>query len=214
VYEVPSGRLVRRFALRDTVTPRMLNDVAFSPAGDAYLTDSHGGSVYRVRAGADSLERFLDGGSRLVYPNGVAVSPDGAALYVAHVEGLSRVDLRARGGAPVAEPVTSSAPHFAGMIDGLYACGRDLIAVQSVVDHQRVVRLRLDPAGTRLTAAEVLERRHPAYELPTTGVLVDGSLVYVANSQLRRLRDDGTLAPAAAPRGTVLLRLPLGGPCR
>jgi hypothetical protein len=74
---------------------------------------------------------------------------------------------------------------------------------------ERVVRFALDPSGWRVRRAEVLERGHPAFRYPTTGVLVGDTLYYVANPGWDRLEDDGSVRPAEAPASTVVLRLPL-----
>ena len=58
----------------------------------------------------------------------------------------------------------------------------------------------------------MLERRHPAYEQPTTGVLVSDALYYIANSQFGRVRE-GVLAPAPGATPALVLRLPLGKDC-
>lgn len=208
VYDLATGRLAWKAALRDTAAAQMLNDVAFAPSGDAYLTDSHGGRVYRVRAGRDSLERLDDGATRLTYPNGLAWRR--GALVVADVEGLVRFDVATGRGTRV-----QAAPaEWPGLVDGLYACGDDLVAVQGTVDGTRIVRLALDAGATAVRRLTTLERGHPAAGLPTTGVMLGGTLVYIADSQLRRLQADDTLTPAATPRETVLLRLPIAGGCR
>jgi hypothetical protein len=47
--------------------------------------------------------------------------------------------------------------------------------------------LLLDVDGDAITSVTVLERNHPDYDEPTTGVLVEGDLYYVANGQWGRL---------------------------
>ena len=65
----------------------------------------------------------------------------------------------------------------------------------------------------RVTAAEAVERRHPAHEIATTGVVAGGAFNYIANAQLGRLRPDGGVTAAATPVPSLVLRLPLGGAC-
>jgi hypothetical protein len=77
---------------------------------------------------------------------------------------------------------------------------------------ERVVRFALDPSGWRVRRAVVLERAHPAFRQPTTGVLVGDTLYYVANPGWDRLEDDGSVRPAEAPAPTIILRLPLHRP--
>jgi hypothetical protein len=77
-----------------------------------------------------------------------------------------------------------------------------------VVPH-RVARFHLSPDGKRLTRSEVLERAHPRYQEPTLGVLADGTLYYVANSQWERFGEDGKITDAESLEPTVVLRLRL-----
>ena len=211
-YDLRTGRLVRRYAAPDSSRPHLLNDIALAPGGDLYVTDSEGNALYRLRAGADRLEPVHAGTRDFTYPNGVAVAADGTSLYVAHWEGMSTL---AFAGAAAGRVTRVAAPPGlpTGNVDGLYACPGGLIAVQRLLDFQQVTWFDLGPGGGAIAGARALERRHPAHDAATTGAVARGALYYIANAQLGRLRDDGQLAPAREPRGTVVLRLPLDGAC-
>jgi len=206
-YDLATGREIARHAPADRETPHLFNDLAISPAGDVYVTDLFGDAVWRLREGADSLE-MLARGPRFHWPNGIALSLDGSRLYAAHIEGISAIDPRTGAVTPLPHPPAAPMAD----IDGLYACGSSLIAIQRMADFQQVSRFVLSPSGDSIVAMEAVERGHPAYVDPTTGVMVGGDLFYIANAQFRRLLPDHTLAPAARPHGTVLLRL--AGICR
>lgn len=201
-YELETGRRLSRVVLRDTVRAHLLNDLVVDAAGEAFVTDSEGGAVYRVRPGRDSLEVMFAGARDFVYPNGIALAPGGRGVYVAHVEGISLVE---SGGARHLLPVPAGIA--TGFVDGLYACGDRLVGIQMLPGHHRVVAFRLDADGRAITGATLLEQRHPAHDVPTTGAVVGGALVYIANSQVRRIGIDGTLSPEGRAR-PVLLRLP------
>ncbi|HEX2204416.1 MAG TPA: tetratricopeptide repeat protein [Longimicrobium sp.] len=202
-YDLRTGRRTWRAVLRDTARAHLLNDLAVDAAGEVFATDSEGGAVYRLRPGADTLERFFGGPPDFVYPNGIALAPDGRTLFVAHLEGISAFGRDGRRRLLAAPPEVAT-----GFGDGLYPCGDRLVMIQGLDGHHRVAAFRLDAARERVTGAVLLEQRHPAHDVPTTGVLVDGALVYVANSQVRRVNVDGTLSPDGRAR-PVLLRLPL-----
>jgi len=218
VYDLASGRRVRRYEPRDHErVAHFFNDVALAPDGSAYVTDMENDAVLRVRPGrggapGDSLEPLPRPEGRFSYPNGLDVSPDGRRLYVAHVEGISVWDLFDKGpGRPIDYPASATT---AG-IDGLYACPRSLVVVQRVLRFDQITRLRLDASGRRVTGADALERRHPAYDGPTTGVVVRDALYYIPNSQVSRLGDNGApLRPAERPQESVVLKLPIGERCR
>jgi hypothetical protein len=206
-YDLATGREIARHAPSDREGPHLFNDLAVSAAGDVYVTDLHGNAVWRLREGVDSLE-MLARGPRFHWPNGITLSPDGSRLYAAHIEGISAIDPRTGAITPLPHPPAAAMAD----IDGLYACGNSLVAIQRMADFQQVSRFVLSPSGDSIVAMEAVERSHPAYVDPTTGVMVGGDLFYIANAQFRRLLPDHTLAPAARPHGTVILRL--AGVCR
>ena len=211
-YDLRTGRLLGRYPAPDSSRPHLLNDIAITPGGDLYVTDSEGEALYRLRAGGGVLERVHGDAPDFTYPNGLAVAPGGRRLYVAHVEGVSAFTL----GESMPKGITRlpTPPGIsAGGIDGLYACAGGLLAIQSLFDFQQVTWFRLAPDGRQSLAARALERRHPAHDAATTGAVAGGALFYIANAQLARLAPDGTVSPAAGRGRSVVLRLPLQSPC-
>jgi sugar lactone lactonase YvrE/dienelactone hydrolase len=194
-YDLKTGRLIKKYLLPNKPRTHLLNDVALNARGDAFITDSEEGSVYVVRAGRDELETLVPAG-KLIYPNGVTLSPDERRLYVADfASGLSVVDVEG-GAVKAVEYPEGVIVHGA---DGLYFYRDSLVAVQNLRGPGRVVRLFLNREGDRVESARVLEAFNPLFEIPTTGVLVGDELFYIANSQLRKLDDAGVI-----PAGTKL----------
>lgn len=205
-FDLASGRRLLTLVPSDTTRSHLLNDLVLTAAGDVYVTDTGEGSIYRIRSGVDTLERFVrPDRARFNSPNGIALSGDGTALYVAFVEGIARVDLATRKVRYLTVPRTITT----SSVDGLYWYDGDLIGVQMPSVVERVVRFVLDSSGTQVMREEVLERAHPAYRYPTTGVIVDDALYYIANPGWDRLQDDNTVLTAETPSPTVILRLPL-----
>jgi hypothetical protein len=159
----------------------LLNDVTLTPAGDAYVTDSTYGAVWRLRGAAGSLEPVVPRGT-FVYPNGLAWIDEAAALFVADAGGLHILD-----------PATGQrrraargpAPTLAG-VDGLQRVGSTLVAVQ--ID--RVVRWTFDPS-LAISAESVLLARHPSFTIPTTGCPLGDRYLIIANSHVTELDDNG-----------------------
>lgn len=208
-YDLATGALLRRFEPGDG--PHLFNDLDVALDGTVYVTDLNGHAVWRARWISERLERVDVPSPRFHWPNGIALAPDGDRLYVAHLEGISVVDVTSGARTPLPHPATVPLADT----DGLYACRGFLVAVQRISGFEQVLRLDLAADGGSVTAAEVRERRHPAYVDPTTGVIAGDTLFYIANSQFRRLSPDGrSVAPASDPSGTVILRLPLGRLCR
>jgi sugar lactone lactonase YvrE len=209
-YQLPTGRPLGRW-VSDSSGPHLFNDIAVTAGGDVYVTDSEGSALHRLAGGRGALLRVHHDPSRFIYPNGIALSADGARLYVAHFEGLSAFDVGAAGGLA---PVSVAAP--AGVttsgIDGLYRCGDGLLAVQYLLDFSQITLLALSGDGRSITRARALERRHPAQTGPTTGTPAHGTLHYIANAQLERLGDHQSVKPGSGER-LVVLRLPLEDAC-
>jgi sugar lactone lactonase YvrE len=209
-YQLPTGRRLGRW-VPDSSGPHLLNDIAVTPAGDVYVTDSEGSALHRLAGGEGTLERVHHEPARFVYPNGVVLSPDARRLYVAHWEGLSSFDLAAAG-TLTPERVTAPAGVATTGIDGLYRCADGLLAVQYLLDFSQVTRFGLTPRGRSVAGARALERRHPAQTGPTTGAPARDAFYYIANAQLERLAEDQSVKPGPDER-SVVLRMPLDGTC-
>jgi imidazolonepropionase-like amidohydrolase len=137
---------------------------------------------------------------------GVASAEDGTALFVASDgRGVSRVDLA---DGAVADVLTGGDATLAG-IDGLSVHEGTLVGVVNALGRDRVVRFTLDAARERVAKAEVLEAAHAAFDVPTTGAVAGERLLLVANRQLRRLKEDGTIDDPARLKEVVILSVPL-----
>jgi hypothetical protein len=184
-FELAGGRLRARYELAG---PSLLNDVAVLPDGRAVVTDSAADELW-ITAG-DRLERLLPAGT-LSGPNGLVPSQAGDLLYVANWRGISVVDWRARRAELLRLP--AGATRIAG-IDGLYLHDGALVGIQNAVGRPRVVRLSLADGGRAATRVDVIESGSPVVDNPTTGVVVDGELVFMARRN--RERAFATGAPA------------------
>lgn len=201
-FDLDSGRRVARIDSRPG--KHLWNDLALATDGTLYVSDVGDASVARV--GADGGIETLVQGAGLRSPGGLALSRDGRRLYVADwSRGLAAIDLQSR------ELTWLRAPASATTLgaDGLRLFGDDLIAIQNGVVPARVTRFRLSPDGLAIAGATLLERAHRAYDEPTLGVIVDGALVYVANSHWPSFGEDGHPRAGADLSPALLLRLPL-----
>jgi hypothetical protein len=204
-FDLRTGALRGRYLIPPDARAHALGDVILTRAGDVYATDSRAPEIYRVRAGRDSIERFLTS-PLLLSAQGMAFDPAERTMFVAdYSRGLLRIDLASR----AVRPVTADDGLLVLGIDGLYRMGPDLIGIQNGVEPYRVIRLHLGPGGDRVTGTEVLERARPDYAEPTLGVMVGRNLYYVANSQWERFKDDGTIDAPDQLRLPLILRLPI-----
>ena len=165
-------------AVKRTASPKLaalaeLNDLCLTPT-DAYVTDSRNHALYRVdRATLDFTTIALPD---IRYPNGIACKGD--SVYVADWRGITRLDTASG----KSERLQAPAGETLGGIDGLVVMGDSFIAVQNGFKFPRVIKAKLDGS-----TVETLDISHPAYAVPTTGTMLDGAFVYIANSQMDRI---------------------------
>jgi hypothetical protein len=172
------GRLVRRFA---TGSGGLVNDVALAANGDAYVTDSRRGLLFRIPARALSkrtsatkrIRPFVRLSDTPVgqYSNGVVSAGERYALVVGTASGvLARVDVES-GRVKVVKGVSLPAG------DGLARTGRTLYAVNSA---SKVTQVKL--SRDWLSGTIVRDITSPSFHFPTT-VQIAGGRLLVVNSQ-------------------------------
>jgi sugar lactone lactonase YvrE len=204
--DADTGRIRARYP-RTTPGPHLLNDLVVAPGGAVYVTDSEAGEVLRLDPATGEFTVVIPAGE-VYYPNGVALSDDGGTLFVADfVRGLTGVRTGSGERFIVAHPRGAATHGF----DGLYYHRNALIGVDNGVAQGRIVRMELAPTHDQITAVDVVEAGHPAFEIPTTGTIVGEDLVYVANSQLRSF-DGDSIWPPERLQPVQLLRVPLKAP--
>jgi sugar lactone lactonase YvrE len=177
------------------------NDLAVSTDGQVFVSDTGANAILTAPAGASTLSVLVPNG--IGSPQGIALSPDERALFVAdYRQGIARVD-RATGAV-----VLLRAPADASLvgIDGLARYGDRLVGVQNGIRPHRVVLLTID--GDRVTGAEVLERSHPAFAEPTLGTVVGRDFFFVAASQWGAFTE-GVMWPPERLKDALVLELGL-----
>jgi hypothetical protein len=175
-YDLESGALLRSAEIQGK---HVFNDLVISSDDVVYVTDTAEGSVYRLSPGTIALQRIARQHA-FTAANGIAISVDGRLLYVSTWEdGLAVIDLQSGAVAPMIHP----ADVCLAFIDGLYTIDGVLVAIQNGPMLSRIVEFRITASRRQITAMTVLERRNPAFDGITTGVIVGKDLCYIANPQ-------------------------------
>ncbi|HLX06752.1 MAG TPA: hypothetical protein VKY89_02700 [Thermoanaerobaculia bacterium] len=173
---------------------RVLGDMTVAPDGDVFASEAVTGAVYTVRRDRDELELLVPPGT-FISPQTPAATPDGRRLLVAdYVRGIGIVDLATRAVTWMPHPREVAV----NGIDGMYLFGGSLLAIQNGTDPNRVVRLRLDPALTRIAGWEAIESNSPGLGQPTHGTVVGTDFFFLANSGWDQFADDGSVKPGAS----------------
>lgn len=202
VFDLDDGRPIASYVLDAPGEKHFFNDLVLSADGGAYVTHMfEQAAIYRFDApGAEPRVIYSDDPD-FRFPNGISLSADQRALYVAHAGGVSRIEISSG----QRQPLITDDPRARGF-DGLYLHRGDLVGVQD----DGVRRLQLAPDGITVTAVEDLDLNHPLLERPTTGVLVDDTLYYIANAQFDSFTEDRELFPRERLIEPVVLAVPLG----
>jgi hypothetical protein len=150
--QLVSGRPLKSFPVAADLGKVTLVDLAVTPGGVVLVLDSAGSQLLALRPGGTDLERVV----QIDAPDlaSVAVGDDEGAAYVAHRDGISRVDLRAKTAARVTAPKTVSLEH----VERIRWTNRALIGVRVDDDGSRhVVRFDMNASGRAVTRARPLE---------------------------------------------------------
>lgn len=191
IYSLPEGKLVRKIE----VPGGFLNDLALFRDGSALITDTKRHKVVRLAAGAETLE---DWGADFRFPNGIALSDDERALYVADFRGVHRIDVADKTRTAIESKT------LLGGIDGLSFHDGALIGIQNAVGRPRVVRIHPGDGSV-----EILESGNPLFEVPTTGAIAGNDYYFIANPGLRSFDTDQTIWPVEKLEDPVMLRIAL-----
>jgi hypothetical protein len=199
--QLVSGRPLTSFPIAAGLEPVTLVDVAVTPAGDVLVLDSAGPQLLALRAGATAVEPVMK--IEAVEPASVAASDDSFVVYIAHRDGVLRIDLRTRTATPVTAPASISLAHFEQIRWRRHA----LFAIHVAEDGtHRILRLGLNANGRAVTQSTTIEGPLP----------LDGqTFVAISGDQLVYVVDDSKDAAGRPRRGRsgmadfVAYRVPL-----
>ncbi|HEX8252761.1 MAG TPA: hypothetical protein VF846_06420 [Thermoanaerobaculia bacterium] len=193
-FDLRNGNVVKKIEEGSAEQPSFLNDFTILPDGTLLITDTTRNQVFRLAPDANALEVWADD---FRFPNGIVAA--GEHVYVGDFRGITRVSLADKS----KQRIEPAAGVLLNGIDGLALHGNALIAIQNVLGKARVVRV-----GADSNRVELLEVKNPAFELPTTGVVIGDELWFIANPGLRSF-DEGKIWPREKLADPIMLRLPL-----
>jgi hypothetical protein len=166
---------LRSFRIPADFEPVSLVDLAVTAAGAVLVLDSVGKQLLVLGPGATAFERVirLDASE----PASVAAAGDEGIAYIAHRDGVSRVDLRARTATPLAAPRAVPLDR----LERIRWLPHALIGVRVDEDGtRRITRLDLNASGRAVEHATTLERAVPARG-PIFVTFWGDELVYLAD---------------------------------
>jgi len=169
-----SGRMLGVFEAANELQPVRFADVTVTPSGTVLVLDDVGRRVLGVRSKAKALAAMLR--LEVEAPTSLAASGDGEVAYVAHRDGLVRLDLATRTASAIAGPDGVDLGHF----ERIRWHRNALVGAQVTPNGaRRFVRLRLSQTGKRVTEATVIDASLPAGSGPTFATVTGDDLYYL-----------------------------------
>jgi sugar lactone lactonase YvrE len=193
-YDIETGKRVRECGLDERPTLHGFNDMALAKNGTVYVSDSPNSSIYQLSSSGCKLDRVLQD-LAMSFPNGIVLTPDQSRLYVAHVEGISAIDVRTGRRLKLAVPSNAAV----NSIDGLVWDQNDLLGIQSSPYLARVARIRLGEDGLSIREVATMSSRPPPGLSSRTGVVVGDQFYMTAE-----FGDTGADPGRVQPRSHIL----------
>jgi sugar lactone lactonase YvrE len=173
LFDLDSGQLLKSWLVEQPSAGHIFNDLTLASNGDAYVTSTLFGRIYRISADANEMEMVLETPGS--HNNGITFGPDERYLFFTLDREISRLDLDS------GELLQVQVPNEGALgSDGLYYVDGSLISVKP--RFEQIVRLHLNEAMDGVDGVEVLAEDAEALAYPTTGVVVGDHLVFVATS--------------------------------
>ncbi len=196
-FDLDSGALKQRI---ESPVPGLLGDMTISRKGAIYVSEGISGAVFRLRLGAEKLDR-LDVPGEFPSPQTPALSKDEKTLYVPdYVRGIAAITL-ATGAVTWLKPADDIALNG---IDGLYVYRDSFLAVQNGTTPARVVRFSSD-----LRKQEVLEANTRELGEPTHGTMAGNAFYFIANSGWDEYDDQGKKKAGSEPVESTVRKIGL-----
>lgn len=172
--QLVSGRPLSEIRAPDKAGAVRFAAIAVGADGAVFALDTIGSRLFRARPGSKTLDDLF----RVDAEGAMTIAPvDDRALYVGTAKGILRVDLVTRAASRV-----RSGDDLGGFVALAWRTG-SLVGVEQVGTTSRVVRLKLDAAGTRVQSREVL-----AASAAAAGTLAGDSYYYLSDTgTIRRL---------------------------
>jgi hypothetical protein len=183
--QLVSGRPLKSFPMDAGLEPVRLVDLAVTPGGGVLVLDSAGPQLLELRPGGAAVEHVMK--IDALEPASLAAGGEAGIAYLAHRDGISRIDLRTRTATRVTAPASVSLAHLEQIRWRRHA----LFAIRVEPDGtHRIIRLDFNANGRAITHATTLEDPVPADG--QTFVAISGDeLVYMV---------DGSKDAAGRPR--------------
>jgi hypothetical protein len=194
-----SGRPLKKYDVAADLQPVRLVDLAVGSAGTILALDAVSGRVLRVSPRAEQMQSLVQ--VKAETPASITMGRDEQVAYVAHREGLSRIDLASHRVTRLRGPKDVELGGFERI-----RWYRDaLVGIQKATDgSRRIVRLQLNPAGRAIVSATMIQETVASGDGPVFATVSDNQFSYLVSSAA-----DGSSAEAGEISEVIVYRISL-----
>lgn len=176
-FNLKSLELLKRYDLPADGLEHELGSLALTADGHVYVIDRATPAVYRKTPGGDRLEPFVTI-PELEALRDIAVTPDNSRVFVADAfKGVLVVDPVAEQSSMLGGPDNISL----GRVEGIEYRKGELYILQSGIEPDRLLRLKLDQTGSNVTEISPVASALPEFDGPGALTLDGGTFYFVAN---------------------------------
>ncbi len=183
-FDLATKKLLNRY---DLSGEHFLNDMVMDKEGNIFLTDSKDASIYKLRYGSDSLEKFYKS-TEIEFPNGIAISNDNSKLYIASIpNGVRILDISSK--TILNEQDTLG---ISQGIDGLEFYKGHLYGIQNskAGNPFNFRKLILNDSQDAIEAMDIIDSDTPDLDVPLTFCFAGNTAIVIGNSNLQHLNQE------------------------
>jgi hypothetical protein len=204
-FELSSGKLLEKFQHPVWEKDGVFGDLILNKRGDVFVSDSQTNTVFILNEKTHHLEPYFTSPD-FWNIQGLSFSDDEKFLFISdYVKGLYRLELKTK----TLTEVTCNLDVSLKGIDGLVYDDHALIAIQNGTNPLRVSRYILNAYQNQIIQFEIIDRKHPAFNEPTLGVVAGKTFYYIANSQWSGYDKDHHIKPDNLLQDIVILKAKL-----
>ena len=204
-FDLRSGKLIKKFLPENPSMELVLGDLAINKKGDVWASDTKNNLLFKVNETSGKLEQVFSS-DELINLQGITFSDDGKFLFLAdYVKGVFRLEVAKLTLTPLVLRVDVSLKS----IDGLIFHENSLLATQNNIKPMRMTRYMLNAELDHITAFEIIDRGHPAFNEPTQACVEGTTLYYIANSPWTGYNDQHQIKSEKELQDVVILKYEL-----
>ncbi|HMI64963.1 MAG TPA: hypothetical protein VK517_02940, partial [Cyclobacteriaceae bacterium] len=204
-FELSSGKLLEKIQRPKMEKDGVFGDLVLNKKGDVFVSDSQTNTIFIINEKTRHLEPFFTSPD-FWNIQGLSFSDNEKFLFLSdYVKGIYRLELKTK----TLTEVTCNLDVSLKGIDGLVYDDHALIAIQNGTNPRRVMRYILNADQDQIIKFDIIDRKHPAFNEPTLGVVAGKTFYYIANSQWGGYDNEHHIKPDNLLQDIVILQTKL-----